>query len=141
LAVPYNVVALGTGNLDASYSWDTEGRVTSAQYPDMVNPLNYQYDAMGRISSMSNGPYSYNTIAEAAYGPADQILTLTDYYAGSAVYTETRTFNNLLQLTRQTVPGVMDMQYVYCKRLSKLLITHKFSGSPAFLSDEHWGVK
>jgi hypothetical protein len=24
---------------------------------------------------------------------------------------------------------------------SQLLITHKFSGSPAFLSDEHWGVK
>jgi RNA polymerase sigma-70 factor, ECF subfamily len=27
------------------------------------------------------------------------------------------------------------------KRLVNLLITHKFSGSPAFLSDEHWGVK
>jgi len=27
--------------------------------------------------------------------------------------TETFTYNNLLQLTRETVPGVMDMQYVY----------------------------
>jgi S1-C subfamily serine protease len=27
------------------------------------------------------------------------------------------------------------------KRPVTLLITHKFSGSPAFLSDEHWGVK
>ena len=46
--------------------------------------------------------------ATAQYGPANEVLGLT-YYGAS----ETRAYNGLLQMTRQTVAGAMDMQYVY----------------------------
>ena len=47
-------------------------------------------------------------IASATYGPAGEMATLT-----SAVGTETRTYNSLLQLTHQVVPNYMDMTYNY----------------------------
>ncbi len=114
-------------DLDASYTWDNEGRMTSLTYPRSgmgYGPppqYTYQYDAMGRLSGMQEMPCLYpdgdhcdgystwgGTVATAAYGVAGQITGLT--YDG---YTETRTYNSLLQLTRMTVPGMMDMEYVY----------------------------
>ena len=91
-------------NFDASYAWDNVGRMTSQQYPNGLN-LQYQFDAMGRLGGMTENS---SPVASATYGVAGETLNLT--YDG---YSETRTYNSLFQLTRMTVGGVMDMQYVY----------------------------
>src|SRR5205823_6631066 len=43
-------------------------------------------------------------------------------------YTETRTYNSRLQLTRVTVPGVMDMQYVFSPTQNNWQITQSIDG-------------
>ena len=49
------------------------------------------------------------TLATATYGISGEMLSMWTAYVG----TETRLYNGLLQLTRETVPGLKDMQYVY----------------------------
>jgi RHS repeat-associated protein len=79
--------------------------------PYYLPTAGYTYDVNGRMSGMTwdtgngDGPQPY---ANATYGPAGQILTLS-YGAG----TETRTYNSLLQLTSQVVPYRMNMTYNY----------------------------
>ena len=91
-------------DLNATYTWDNQGRMTSMVHP-AGSTYAYQYDSMGRLSGMTeNG----TAMASATYLPSGQISQMT--YDS---FTETRTYNNLMQLTRQSVPGVMDMQYVY----------------------------
>ena len=90
-------------DFDAQYTWDNQGRMTARNGPDANYA--YTYDSMGRLSTMTQAG---NTIASAQYGAAGQLTSLT-YDA----FTEVRSYNSLLQLTRQTVSGVMDMQYVY----------------------------
>jgi hypothetical protein len=57
-----------------------------------------------------NGECTYGTATDAAasYGPAGEITSISN-----PSYTETRTYNSLLQLTRQTVSGVFDMEYIF----------------------------
>ena len=97
-------------NYDASYAWDHEGRLTTQQWPSNLSPstgpqYQYQYDNMGRVGSLQA---SGSPVATASYGVANELLGLT--YFG---VTETRTYNSQFQLTRQTVWGAMDMQYLY----------------------------
>jgi RHS repeat-associated protein len=107
----------------ANYQWDTEGRMTSQQYPtvhavgsfgNLSVPMPIaamQYDANGRLNGMTmddqdgHGPQPF---ASATYTPAGQVDHLS--WAG---YTEVRTYNNLLQLKSQTVAGAMSMTYNY----------------------------
>jgi YD repeat-containing protein len=108
----------------ANYQWDNEGRMTSLEYPTVsllrnwpwqtsfsLQTAAYQYDINGRMAGMTwdsgngDGPQPY---ASATYGPAGQMLTLS-YGVG----TETRTYNSLLQLTNQSVPGYLNMTYNY----------------------------
>src|SRR5579883_1795254 len=112
--------------LDATYTWDNEGRISSRTYP-IIRPLSptetnsygYQYDPVGRLSGLTqpycgfsaqDGSACYqwgtNTLTTASYGPASELTSLS-YYG----YSETFSYNSLLQLTRQAVPGVFDMQY------------------------------
>jgi RHS repeat-associated protein len=79
--------------LDASYGWDNEGRMTTQTGPSNGLTETFAYDAMGRLSN--NG---------ATYGPAGELLTFNGV---------TRTYNVLGQLTRMTKAGVMDMEYRY----------------------------
>jgi hypothetical protein len=51
-----------------------------------------------------------NSLATAAYNQANELTSLWTTYTNA---TETRTYNGLLQLTRETVPGLKDMQYGY----------------------------
>ena len=96
--------------IDASYAWDNEGRMTSQSYPvpaplgttDTLT-LGYQFDSMGRLGTMTgdlgdgNGPLQ---LANATYGPAGELTGLTGGTPGSYYpYTETRTYNSLSQLT------------------------------------------
>lgn len=53
-------------------------------------------------------PWGNQTIGTASYGEAGALAGLT--YDN---YSESRTYDSLLQLTRATVSGVMDMHYTY----------------------------
>uniref|UniRef100_Q024R0 YD repeat protein n=1 Tax=Solibacter usitatus (strain Ellin6076) TaxID=234267 RepID=Q024R0_SOLUE len=95
----------GAHVFDASYTWDNEGRMTGTNYGPQYS---LQYDVNGRLSGMQDAANGNTTVATANYGVAGEMLGLS--YFG---YSETRTYNSLLQMTRQTVSGMMDMQYVY----------------------------
>ena len=104
-------------HFDAAYGWDTEGRMTSINYGPQYQMT---YDANGRLGGMSGSDLTMT----ASYGPAGEMLGLS--YQGISMdhYSETRTYNPMLQLTRMTVTGTsfstqytsgtaMDMQYIY----------------------------
>jgi RHS repeat-associated protein/uncharacterized repeat protein (TIGR01451 family) len=142
---------LGTGStsiyLDATYEWDNEGKITSMVPPGggigggTPNKYLYFYDLLGRRTGMTEtgclsqtvtttpcSPNNGSTVATAAYGPAGETTALT--YDG---FTETRTYNSLLQLTRQTATGsgqtVMDMQYTYSGTQNNGRITQSTDGT------------
>src|ERR1019366_8842609 len=77
------------------------------------------YDANGRLGGMSGSDLS----ASASYGGAGEMTGRT--YGG---YNETRTYNAMLQLTHMTVPGMMDMQYVYAAGANNGRITQSIDG-------------
>ncbi len=97
---------------DATYAWDSQGRLTSQTWPSQLSPstgptYTFQYDSMGRLGSMLDS--SSTTQATASYGVANELTELT--YFG---IDEQRTYNNMFQLIRQLAPGgVIDMKYIY----------------------------
>ena len=77
-----------TYNLDASWTYDNEGRVTLEAYPaaydfpshsKTTNQYSYTYDAMGRPSSMAIGPSGTGLqVAQVQqYNASDQIKSWT----------------------------------------------------------------
>src|SRR5258708_2032721 len=88
-----------TADLNASWTYDKESRLTSVTYPCDSNafgtcppaPINYSYDGMGRL-------------AGAQYNAAGQMTQWG---------TETRQYNSMGQLTNITVPGQMNITYTY----------------------------
>ncbi|MBV8730162.1 MAG: hypothetical protein JO336_10165 [Acidobacteriia bacterium] len=83
-------------------------------------PPGIQYDAMGRLSSLQEGTCadsSTHTIVTGSYGPADQLTNLSFPANGvikpNSAVTEQRSYNTLLQLTRQTISGGMSMDLEY----------------------------
>jgi YD repeat-containing protein len=88
-------------SLQATYVWDTQGRMTNLTYPSGT-ALAYQYDAMSRLSGITQ-----NGAAMATYTAASQLNTLQ-----YGTFYESRTYNNLMQLTQLTNVGV-SMQYAY----------------------------
>jgi RHS repeat-associated protein len=134
------LVTQGSSHLDlqGQYAWDNQGRMTSITYPS--GPvMTTQFDAMGRPSTMSEtacivtpgNPQCNNytwTAGNATYGSAGQLLTVGGSGITGAVTTsvnETRTYNNMLQLTHLVssamgyqppntyTGGGVDMQYIY----------------------------
>ncbi len=98
----------GPYTADAAYTWDNEGRMTSQAYPRNGPKFQYGFDAMGRLGTMqdiTNGTTNPPTIATATFGVAGELLNLS--YDG---YSETRTYNSLLQLTQMTSTLGMNMQ-------------------------------
>ncbi len=108
------LVTQGSSHVDlqGQYAWDNQGRMTSMTYPS--GPvMTTQFDAMGRPSSMSEtacvvtpaNPQCSNytwTAGGATYGSAGQLLTVGGSgFNGTitASLNETRTYNNMLQLT------------------------------------------
>ena len=102
-------------DLQGQYAWDNQGRMTSMTYPS--GPvMTTQFDAIGRPSSMSEtacippgggGPCSNQTWTAgiATYGSANQLLTVGSggiTGVSTASVSETRTYNNMLQLTHLT---------------------------------------
>ncbi len=107
------LVTQGSSHVDlqGQYVWDNQGRMTSMTYPS--GPvMTTQFDAMGRPSTMTEtacippggGPCANDswTAGVATYGSASQLLTVGSggiTGANSASVSETRTYNNMLQLT------------------------------------------
>ena len=125
-------------DLQGQYAWDNQGRMTSLTYPS--GPvMTTQFDAMGRPSSMSEtacvvtpaNPQCSNytwAAGSATYGSAGQLLTVGGSgFNGTitASLNETRTYNNMLQLTHLVssamgyqapntyTGGGVDTQYIY----------------------------
>ena len=92
--------AYPTLNLDATYAYDTKGKMTSVGYPLSGPTYTYSFDSMSRPAGLTD--QSSNTIVSGlGYGPANEMLSMT--YNGA---TETHSYNNMLQLT--TVQDVFE---------------------------------
>ena len=99
----YNGQANLTQNLDAFWTYDTEGKVVSVKYPDtkavdnfgqasipvIGDTYTYTFDAMGRATdlttTMGDGTGSYKQVQGTTYGPAGELTGLQ--YLQSAIYT------------------------------------------------------
>ncbi len=119
LSIMRNVNPYGnlTINLDASYTYDNEGRVTATQYPSSWNGsswvagpnLSNTYDSMGHLQKLTDVPSQTDIISSATYAPAGQLLTMTGVNGAPS---ETRTYNSIGQLT-QLQSGGLNIQYAY----------------------------
>ena len=91
------------GDLNLTYSYNYQGQMTSVGYPDGTS-YTYSFDTMQRPSGMNQG--ASVVVNGVSYGPASELLSMS--YLG---YNETRQYNSMLQLTRLTIPGQIDVQY------------------------------
>jgi len=93
------------GERTASWTYDNEGRVLRATYPSS-SAYDHTYNTMGRLNTMTRVSGS-NIVTGVTYGTAGEMLSMT------GMLNETRTYNSMFQLTRITVPSVLDIQYAY----------------------------
>ena len=102
---------VNTVTMDTSNTFNNEGQLTNFTYP--LNTDNYQhgFDSMGRLLSLTNVTTSTTLANGATYNAASQLTGLS--YGPSLGWAETWTYNTLGQLTRLTVPSVMDMEYTF----------------------------
>ncbi len=105
-------VVTAVGDLNLAYSYNNEGKVTGVTYPTDSNnntpTFSYTYDSMMRLSSMTdNSNYAQPVVNSIQYNAASQ-LTAINYYGA----TETRAYNNLMQLTNITATG-LNVTYNY----------------------------
>jgi RHS repeat-associated protein len=109
-------------DLDAVYTYDTEGRMTATQYPtywsiDSGNvgswkpgpTLGVTYDSMGHLQKLTDVGASSDIVSNASYNPAGQLLTTTGVNGAPS---ETRTYNSIGQMT-QLQSGSLNLQYAY----------------------------
>jgi RHS repeat-associated protein len=93
------------GDLNMSYTYNAEGKLTNVTYPlDSTNntpQYNYSYDAMMRANAMTDQSSS-SIVNSVQYGAANQMLSM-NYDSG----TETRTYNSMLQLTNITFASTL----------------------------------
>lgn len=116
-----------SANLDGAWTYDNEGRMLTLAYPDawqLGNPsapvndgvFTYTYDSLGRPAGLTEA--SSRTVTHAnniIYNAADQVTAMTYVnqigLTSDTFFNETRQYNSRLQLTRLTVPGVVDYEY------------------------------
>ena len=104
LAYPYPVY---TANLDAAYTYDTEGKMTSVSYPNAGPTYTYSFDSLSRPIGLTD-QNNYAAVSSVQYAPSNQMLSL-NYFGVS----ESRTYNTLMQLTNITIPGQLNLNYNY----------------------------
>ena len=95
-------------DLEATFAYDNEGRMTSEQYPtaDVAGPnLGFTYDTMGRLQKLTDLASGGDIINSTVYGPAGELQSMSGAWG-----TETRGYNSMLQMTAMSSPGV-SMQY------------------------------
>ncbi len=130
----------GTVDKDVLYSYGTDGKLATVQYPGVSIPFSYYYDAMDRPIRMS-GPSAYyagQTIDHAkdvVYGVAGQVTSMSylqsEYDNGSSseprYFAETKSYNAMFQLTRQTTTWsggtAADVSYTFADSNSNGRIT------------------
>jgi len=110
---PYPVF---TNNLDAVYSYDTEGKMTSVQYPSTSSgagpTYTYSFDTMSRPIGLTD-QNNYAAVSGVQYGGANAPPTAMSSisYFGE---TETRQYNTLMQLTDLNIAGTVNgLHYNY----------------------------
>ena len=102
---PPTITGASTADLESSYTYDNEGRMTGIQYPGGWNgtstiagpSVGYTYDSMGRLGGITSPSPNYS----ATYNAANQLLTL-GVGTGFLGFNETRQYNSLGQLTNIT---------------------------------------
>ncbi|MFN7645951.1 MAG: hypothetical protein ACK5UT_00325, partial [Acidobacteriota bacterium] len=124
---------------DIDYTYDAEGKLLSTKYPDERKPFVLSYDAMARPNGLTqdyrygewNGEELWATrqwVSGVNYGVAGELLGISIYAGnfGSAAsdrrFTETREYNERMQMTRQRAtygpPGqsgtvALDLRYIF----------------------------
>jgi RHS repeat-associated protein len=84
-------------DLEATYAYDTEGRMTTIQYPGGGPNYSYAYDTMGRLNTMTNVGTSTQMVTGTTYDPANRLLSIS-----GNVLSETREYNTMGQLRNIT---------------------------------------
>ncbi len=79
---------------------DTNGRISRTQVASLL-PVNYSYDARGRLQSASQGTGSTQRTVMFAYNPEGFLSTMTDPLG----QTTTFTYDAAGRITTQTLPG------------------------------------
>jgi hypothetical protein len=113
------VTGTQTRNLDAAYTYDNEGKMTSVNYPTTYSWNGSQlvpatgptyttsFDAMSRPSSMVDQTNA-TKVNNITYNPANQLTAVTYFGAN-----ESRTYNTLNQMTNLTVGSTMNITYTF----------------------------
>ena len=108
LAYPYPVY---TANLNAAYTYDTEGKMTSVSYPNAGPTYTYSFDSISRPIGLTD-QNNYAAVSGVQYGGscalANQLSSMS--YFG---VTESRCYNTRMQLTNVTVAGQLNTTYTY----------------------------
>lgn len=107
-------------DLDATYTYDTEGRNTSVQYPGSWDlgsgsamvftagpTFTNEFDSMGRLKKLTSG--GADIISDATYNVMGELLTMT---GANGAPSETRTYNSIGQMTALT-SGSMQRSYAF----------------------------
>jgi hypothetical protein len=105
-------------NLDSTYTYNNEGKVTAMTYPATISGLNvstagptynYSYDTMERLAGMTDGNSSM-IVSGVSYNAAYQMLGITMNAMGIS---ETRGYNVLNQLTNIHAGSSENLTYNY----------------------------
>jgi RHS repeat-associated protein len=97
----------GQWDFDATYQWDNEGRMTQINYPDGGPVYKMQFDEMGRLGTMNQVTGGTESLfAQASYGVAGQLTSLSYDWLGADRMTEERRYDSFLHLTGVTTKHV-----------------------------------
>lgn len=109
-------------DLNATWTYDSEGRVTNVTYPSWNasststvpgSSYSYAFDTMGRLNTMTDSVNTATLISGVTYGVANEVQAITGSF-----FTETRSYNSLFQLAQITVSGALNVQYAYSSTMN-----------------------
>jgi RHS repeat-associated protein len=100
-----------TGKLDHIYGWDAEGKLALENYPNSGPSFTMSYDSMGRPTTLTRTSPSLTLAQGATYNVAGQLTGVT--YNLDTGFTESRSYNELQQLTQISVPGAFQETYTF----------------------------
>ena len=114
-----------TGISIRMYTYDNEGRMTSYGIPLAGDTYNYLFDTTGRPKELTKTGSSTSRVKDVTYGPAGEMTQIKIWNTSTDFWTETRTYNPLLQLTRITQGSNVDLEYRYSSTQNNGLITQR----------------
>jgi RHS repeat-associated protein len=108
------------GLFSTTNTYDNEGKLTA--FTGLNGTYTYGFDSMGRPLSLTKSGDPGPLASGAAYNAAGQMTGLT-YGLSGVSWTETNAFNALGQLTRKTIPTVVDFEYTFSATVNNGQIT------------------